>query len=187
MTNERIRLGITEEAEEQAERNLLATTDTDDLDNITIYTRGVGKRIHIEQPGLYQYLRSAGDHFRIYTYLTFGYAASLTYDMIPEEARKKILTDDHIQATHQTLLEHRENQGDPTNHESPLDIRWFFDKLRQDSPDFIDWVGQMSYSLEDPEDKNDFVLGCSIVALAFYTRADAEILAETIHSHGNPQ
>lgn len=171
-----LRLGITEQAIAQTEKHVVATTDVDDQDSIAVFTRGVNKRLYREQPLLQRYLRNADGYFNISSPLAFGYAAALTYDMIPQKAREQVLTNDNIEIMHTSLFEHRENADEPN---SPLDTTWFTDKLENDSPDYIGWLGEMLTDFDDQETKKDFALGSIIVAMAFYLRADAEILKQT--------
>ena len=173
---EKLRLGITKDAITQTEAHVLTTTDTEDLDSVALFTRGVNRRLFQEQPELFRYLRDADTYLAIHRFITFGFAVALTYDMISPDATEKPLTPNHVAAMHQTLMEHRE---DPNDLSSPLDLRWFVEKLRSDSLTYTEWLGEMVGDLDDQEDKKDFILGSSIVAMAFYTRADAEILEDT--------
>ncbi len=173
---EKLRLGITEDAILQTEGRVLTTTDTDDLDSIALFTRGVNRRGYQEQPELFRYLKGANTYLVVHRVITFGYAVALTYDMISQIAREKPLTSNHVAAMHQTLMEHREDSNDLN---SPLDLGWFVEKLRSDSPSYAEWLGEVVRDLDDQEDKKDFILGSIIVAMVFYTRADAEILEDT--------
>ncbi len=181
---ERLRLGITQEMVDQTEKNLLATTDVESADGMVSYARAVNKRIGVEQPLLLAYLRDTPRNFSITNFYILAYAVALTYEMVPDEIRRKQLEPNHIEAMHQSLIEHVEKSDQPGTY---LDIHWLTDKLKDDSPPYIEWLGTVVSGIEDMDDKQDFVLGSTIVVAAFYTRSDAEILAETIDSFGNPQ
>ncbi len=177
---EGLRLGIAEEAVLQTENHVLVSTDIDDLDSIASFTRGVNRRMRTEQPELFKYLRFSAQNTRSRTgALTFGYAAALSFDMIPDQVRLEPLTEEQIDVVRGSVAESTdvEEQGSKM---MVFQLSWFVDKLKTDSPAYMEWLGEMVGDLNDEADKNDFILGSLLTVMPFYTRADSRILAKRL-------
>ncbi|MBI2590405.1 MAG: hypothetical protein HYW33_00785 [Candidatus Blackburnbacteria bacterium] len=170
---ERLRLGISAEAIIDVESKLLASINTEDLDDIAIFTRGVVIRMRTEQPPLFGFFQSRlRSQFQVASSLTLGYAAALTYEMIPARIKKEPLFQRDVDVAVQSLLERSQGEDNVG-----VDSTWFHRKLEIDSPDYYGWVGTMVADLDDLGAKKDFYLGAMIVALVFYMREDAKGLA----------
>lgn len=135
-----------------------------------------------EQPELWGYLRHAEQRARIKVNnpLTFGYAAALTYDMIPQHLRREPITTEQLDAMHRSMAESAVVEDRNGTKATALKLEWCVKKLRQDSPAFMGWLGKAVSDLEDQQDKSDFIFGSLLVAMTFYSREDSRILAASL-------
>ena len=169
------KLGITQEHIDKAHNH--ADPFTDDAESMLPYVRGTMMRFHREQPQLYDYIRDQRAGIIIYDNLTFGMAAALTYDMMPENHRQQTLSEEEIEVAHQSVQEYREGEENPT-----IDLTWYINKLRLDAPEFSDWLSDIVTGLDEQESKSDFIFGVALVSLPFYMRAEAKALENTFHN-----
>lgn len=164
MSREASILGITQELVDQTYSH--ADPLVDDEQGLLHFIRGTMMRVHREQPQLYDYLRNQPAGLNIFDPLTFGAGAAFTYDMLPEQQRRQLLAEDEILAAHQSIHDIKDGNSD-------IDLRWYIEKLRVDSPEFSDWLGDMVTTFEGNEAKSDFIFGVVLISLPFYMRAEA--------------
>ncbi len=169
---ERSILGITEERVNRAEDIVEETTDIERTDDMFRFIRGVNKRISREQRELYLNLKTAKERFQVGSALAYGYAAAVTYEMLPDEVRKIELTQDQVETSTKSLLDSNQDENGCFD--------WYLDKLIADSPYYINWLIDTLEDIEDPEEKRDFTYGSVLVTLPFYQRGEAFILANQI-------
>ena len=158
-------------------------------DNMAIYVRSVMFRMSQEQPALMAFIRQAGESMRVGDVLVYSSGAALAYDMLtqalPNEKRKRPITTDLLNIVIQNITEHVDEPenaagGDKEGKKS-IDLVWFNDKLREDSPAFMDWMGEMVSGFEGDKAKSDFILGSTFVVMPFYIMGEADELEQDLY------
>lgn len=170
MTKEISLLGIDEE---RVERSRLRLTEYVDQENIPGFIDLVFVRIEIEHPLLHNELTQIEKLARDVFFYRIG--AALTYDMLPDRHHVEPLNLDQVGIIGGNMLESLESVDERL---VIIDFGWFGDKLSVDSPDFEEFVVDLSGGMEDPRSGEDFQKGAFCVAMPFYMREEAKNLGK---------
>lgn len=172
---ERPILGITEEMVGLTQDRVEPLSE-----DLVSYVRGVSMRMSRQQPELHGYLKIAGMESGVSDALAFALGSSLTYEMIPQTQIDVPLSTTQVQVIHRTLLEHSGTEDEDGKQKAVLELSWFIDKLRSDSPSYVGWLGEMVYGIDDESAKKDFILGAVLASMPFYMRAEAQEMERTL-------
>lgn len=181
MTERISKMGISQDAIDSVDRRSAAFERT-----IPSYVRIVYGRIKEEQKELFDYikqehkqlssLQSSGSGY----IMAYALGVSLTYDMLPDSHTQKPLTSGEIDAMNQSLLEHTVFEEQNGERKTVLDLTWFIEKLKNDSPSFLVWLNEAMTQLNDDGKKRVFIKGALQVAMPFYMREEAREMEETL-------
>lgn len=178
------KLGITQEVVERTYGKAEPYAD-----RMADYVKGVMFRMSQEQPALMAFIRRAGESMGVGNILVYSSGAAFAYDMLvqslPGEKRKRPITFDLLNVVLQNILEHLDEPenaaGGNDEDKKGIDLVWFNDKLREDSPAFMDWMGDMVNGLEGDRAKSDFILGSTFVVMPFYMVGEADELEQALY------
>lgn len=171
---ERNRLGISIELIEDSDAHAAVFKD-----DFISYMRGILKRMYSEQPNLFMYSLCANAEGGIHNDYLFSSGLTLSYDKIPRVHREEKLGIEHIEAMHRSLSEHSVENVINGRKIKEINLDWYYDKLQQDSPEYMKWLQDIMMFLNDDNDRSDFWMGATLGTLPFYMRAEARQLEET--------
>lgn len=154
-------------------------------DDIPSFVKEISIRIKREQPELYGYIQLSAQHSGATDLLAYGLGVSLTYDILPKSHTQKPLTTGEISTMHHTLVEHailgRKKEG---KQKAVIELSWFIDKLREDSPIFVDWLQDSLEQIESMEGKKSFTLGTIHVSMPFFMREEGKEMEQILFQEG---
>ena len=169
MTERLSKLGVTQETIKES----IEHSDAFEND-IPSFIRDVSRRISGEQPELYGYIQLSARHSGVTDLLAYGLGVSLTYDILPTSHTQKPLTTSEISAMHHTFVEYATREEHDGKQKAVIELSWFIDKLREDSPILIDWLTESIDTIEDMGEKKSFTLGVIHVSMPFFMREEAK-------------
>lgn len=183
-----LKLGITQEVVDRTYNKAELYAD-----RMAVYVRNVMFRMNQEQPALVAFIRRTGESMGVGDVLVYSSGAAFAYDMLtqvlPEKKRKRPITFDLLNIVLQNIVEHLDEPenvaGGNDEDKKGIDLVWFNDKLREDSPAFMDWMGDMVSGLEEDKAKSDFILGSTFVVMPFYMMAEADELEQELYKPTN--
>lgn len=171
------RLGITEEVVRMISSKVAPLAES-----LGLYTESVLSIMQGENPALLEFLettsqnQSNGNEITIYNPFVFCCGAAFAYDMlrlsIPEAERKGKTTKDLLDLTLQNINDHliaeEAIEEDYHGESIKVDLSWFFDQLKSDSPHFMNWLEFTTKRLDGHKRKSDFLFGVTFVAMPFF-------------------
>lgn len=175
MTERLSKLGITQETISVS----IEHSDSFEHD-LPSYVDSISRKIAREQPELYGYIQLATRHSGVTDLLAYGLGTSLTYDILPKSHTQKPLTTSEISAMHKTFVEYVTREEQEGKQKTVIELSWFIDKLREDSPIFVDWLQDCLKQIESMEGKKSFILGAIHVSMPFFMRKEGKEMEQIL-------
>lgn len=153
------------------------------IDDMPLFIKVVFDKMEIEQLELHRrLLRSSMERPTEIGMLAFSLGAAQAYDMLPRFHTQTPLTRGEINVMGNILNSHIIKKGDgERNQRAVIDSSWFIGKLRDDSPDFADWLVKTLRDIENEDGKENFLLGVAQTTMPFLMREEARQLEQSLY------
>ena len=143
------------------------------------------KEMELKQPYLDAYLKKAVIKSGVGNEnngMMFRFGAAWAYTMIPTNHREELLTIDHINSTHASIVENSSRIEDIDSRQGMalVNLSGFVDKIGEESPAFCEWLADAVEAVEDRQGKAQFMFSALLVVMPFYMRAEARRLEKDL-------
>jgi hypothetical protein len=151
------------------EQDIVTAKDTvTQFDNESDFALNTLCDIKLEQEELYNFLEHAYEEFPIYDLQAYYMGIAHAYHAIPPQHRLREISLEEADLSMFNIRDFIPNRDD-----NKLDLSWFTNKIRSESPDFEKWINT---TVKNQRIITDFQLGAHLTLMPFYVRAETKML-----------
>ncbi len=141
-------------------------------DGVASYINVTEAEYKKRQPRHFTYLDEFRDDYSPEDLISFNMGVANGVSSLPVRHIEQELNEIEIIVFKQTLTE-------STNQETgDLDLEWYFNKLRDEAPEFYDWFLEAGEKIHPPHNFSTYLAGILLSTLPYYMRDDAMELEE---------